>query len=47
MMQYKQFKRIEHYELEKIQGGDWLKNVGDYLNGLVSGFKSVLGSPKK
>ena len=46
-MKQHQFKQISDEKLEKISGGgDFLKDLGDYWSGVVSGIKSVF-FPKK
>ncbi|MFX3888879.1 bacteriocin [Streptococcus suis] len=47
MMKQVKFKELSATELEAINGGDWLKDVRDYWNGVFDGIKSVFNPNKK
>ena len=42
-----QFRELSEIDLEATNGGDWLKDVGDYGSGVVSGVVSVFKPTKK
>lgn len=46
-MEQDKFKDIPAIALEQINGGDWLKDLGDYWTGIADGIKDAFGIRRK
>lgn len=42
-----QFRELSEIDLEATNGGDWLKDVGDYWSGVIDGIKDAFGIRRK
>ncbi|HFI0695551.1 TPA: hypothetical protein ACGO4F_001647 [Streptococcus suis] len=42
-----QFRELSEIDLEATNGGDWLKDIGDYWSGVVDGIKDAFGIRRK